>query len=323
MAKYVGSVALRNDLKELMVESPWGDVEFMADKILTPISVKEQTGYIPKLPTSAGMKLLDLKREPRGTFQRGMWVWGASLYATFEYGYEEPIDNVEKLKNADIFNEEVVSTQIAEHQLKLAREKRVADAVYNTTTFTGAANTTTITEEWDDKTNADPYANITTGAAAMKTKCGAPRKTLHLLMNDVILRNIMRSDAVRSDIKYTKSIDELSEENQAALLTNFLGIKKIHVATSFYDTTNLGVEDATFSDIWSNEYMMLFVPAPNAQSWKVPGLGRQPVWSKFAPDYRVEAYDEPQTDSRIVRVREYRSEFINTKYGHLFTNCTT
>jgi len=322
MAKYKGTT-LRNDLKELMKETPMGNVDFMADKILTPISVKEQTGYIPRLSTSAGMKLLDLKRAPRGSFQRGVWTWNSSLYATYEYGYEEPVDNVEKLKNSDIFNEEVVAGQIAAHQLKLAREKRVVDAVHNTTSFTGANNTLAITHEWDDATNADPFADVNTGAAKIKIKAGIPKSKLHLQLNENILRNVMRCDRVRNDIKYTKSIDELNEPQQAKLLATFLGIAEVHVATAFYDTTALGVDDAVFGDFWSDEYMMLYLPAPAVNSWKVPGLGRQPVWSKYANDYRVESYDEEQSDSRIIRVREYRSEFINTKFGFLFSNATT
>lgn len=322
MAKYVG-LALRNDLKELMFESPINVNSYGANTILSPIPVKERAGYIPVLSTSAGMKEMDLSRAPRGAFNRGDWVYGSTNYTCVEKGYEEPVDNNEKLASSDYMNEEVIAAAIAMNQILIGKEIRVSNAVYNTTTFTGATGTIAITEEWDDATNAVPFNDITTGANAIRAKTAVPRKMLHLLMNETQLRNVMRCDQIRSDIKYTKSIDELGQAAQAQLLATFLGIKKVDLVSSMYDTTLLDVETATLTDIWSDEYMMLYLPSPASPSWRVPGLGRQPFWSKFSTGFKVESYDEKQTDSRIIRVREYVGEYVNAKYGFLYSNVTT
>lgn len=322
MAIYKGAT-LRNDLKELIQESPMGTVEFAGSKVLPEIVVNEKSGNIPVLSTSAGMKQLDLKRAPRSSFQRAAWVWSDDSFNSFEYGYEEPIDNVEALENADIFNEEVVSADIARNQLFLAREKRIADAVYNSTTFAAAADKYTLTNEWDDATNAAPFADISAAFDKLFAKIGRPRSACHLLINDIIFRNVIRSDEVRADVKYTTAIDKLSAEQKAQFLAEFLAIAKVDIVTSFADTTKLGVEDAVFGRLWSNEYSMLYIPAPAVNSWKVPGLGRQPVYSKFSSDYIIESYDEKQTDSRIIRAREYRGEYVNKTFGVLMDNMTT
>jgi len=322
MARNKGT-KLRNDLKELVQETPMGSVTFMADEILPPLPVKEKSALVPVLSTSAGMKLFDMKRAPRGTFKRGEWVWGTQTYYTYEYGYEEPVDNVEAQENEEIFNEEVVSTQIAVNQLKLAREKRVADAVFNATTFAAAADLYTTGQEWDDATNADPFKDITAAHDDLFAKIGVPRSACHLLINDVVFRNILRADRVRNDVKYTTAIDTMTEQVKTQFLADFLGIKKIHVATSFYDSSNLGIKDATFAKMWSNEYGMLYLPCPPSPSWRLPGLGRQPVYKKFSPDYRVESYPEEQSDSIIVRAREYKGEFVNKTFGVLLDNLTT
>lgn len=321
MAVKKGTLTLRYDLKELVNESPMETVDFIGDIILPGIPVKETSAQMPVLPTGAGMKLLDLKRGPRGTFKRGQWVWSDSAYYTYEFGYEEPIDNVEKLKNADIFNEEVVAAQIARSQMLIVREKRVSDTVYNAATFTGATNTLSITTEWSNIA-CTPYADVTAAHAKLFAKCGKPRSQLELLINDKIFRNVMRATEVRADVKYTVAVDKLNASQKASYLAEYLGIRKVHVATSFYDSSLVGIEDATFSQLWSDEYAMLFYPAPKLASWKIPGLGRQPIWTKFSPDYRMESYDEDQTDSRIVRVREYRGTYIDTKYGFLLSNMT-
>lgn len=320
MAIYKG-IALRNDLKELILETPMGTVDFMADKILPTVPVKEKSGRVPVLASSAGMKQLELKRAPRGTFQRGEWVWGNDNFETFERGYEEIVDNVEALENSEIFNEEVISAQIAVNQLKLAREKRVADAVFNATTF--ASDLVTPTNEWDDATNATPFANITTAYDAFFAKSGRARTELHFLMNDIVFRNVIRSDEVRNSVIYTSAIENMSPEKKAQFLADFFVIKKIDIATSFSDSTDLGIEEATFARLWSNEYGMLYLPSPSIPSWKVPGLGRQPAYSKFTKDYKLESYAEEQTDSVIIRARDYRGEYINTKFGVLLDNLTT
>ena len=50
----------------------------------------------------AGSKLLDLKKTNRGSFKRGTWVWDSDNYQSYQYGYEEIIDNVEALENSEI-----------------------------------------------------------------------------------------------------------------------------------------------------------------------------------------------------------------------------
>lgn len=322
MARYVGT-ALQNDVKEIIEESPLDLVEYQANIVLPEKTVKEKSGEIPVLSTSAGMKQLDLKRAPRSTFKRAEWVWASTNYNTYEYGYEEPIDNVEMLENSDIFNEEVVVANIARSQLMLAREKRVADAVFNATTFTGATNTLAIAQEWDDATNADPYLNITEVQAKSFAKNGIPRARMELLLNEVVFRNVMKCAKLQDNLKYTISIDKMTEQEKMNVFAQFLGIKAVHIATSFADSTAIGIEDAVFSRLWSDEYAMYYFPCPNVDSWRVKGLGRQPVYTKFSSDYIIEDYDEPQSDSLIVRAREYRGEFLNTTYGVLMSNMTT
>ncbi|GAG12709.1 unnamed protein product, partial [marine sediment metagenome] len=253
--------------------------------------------------------------------ERAEWVYGTDSYAAFEYGYEEIVDNVEALENEDIFNEEQIAAEIARNQLLLAREKRVADAVFNATTFVAAADHESITTEWSNIA-CTAFANITTVHDKLFAKIGVPRSKCRLLINDIIFRNIMRATEVRADVKYTVAVDKLNAAQKASYLAEFLGIEGVDVVTSFADSTKLGVEEAVFARLWSSEYAMFYIPCPNAGSWKVPGLGRQPVYKKFSPDYRIESYDEDQSDSRIIRVREYRGEYINTVFGVLMDNMT-
>jgi hypothetical protein len=62
---------------------------------------------------------------------------------------------------------------------------------------------------------------------------------------------------------------------------------------------------------------MLALLSPTTQSWKMPGLGRQPVFQKLAKDYLMESYDEESKDKSIVRCKEYRGEKLFKEFGFL------
>jgi hypothetical protein len=318
-----GSV-LRNDLKEIIIESAMDSVEFSADKIMPTKKVSEKSGNVPVLPTGTGLKNLDVSRNNNGTFKRGIWVYDTDSYSTRQLGYEEPIDNTEA-EELDFLDDEIVSAKICYSQMRVAREKRTADAILNTSVFTGTANTLVLSNEWDDASNCTPYADVTSMHSKLKAKCGVPRNQMTLIMNENVFRNVIRSDEVRSDLKYTTPIDRMGEGEKKSVLTQFLGIKDVIVVTSFYDSSKLGIKNATFTDMFSDEYMQACYLAPSIESWKVPGLARRPIYTKVrgGGDFWVETYFEKNKDATIVRVREYSGEYVNLRYGVLVSNVTT
>lgn len=313
---------LREDLRTLVVESPMDEVQYAADKILPPISVVQPSGSIPVLPTSAGMKDLDLRKGERGTYKRSEWVWGKTTFTTAEYGYEELINNVQALEHADIFDEEVVAARIGYSQLRLAREKRVADAIFNTSTFTGTPNVQAAGTAWTTPASADPWKNFDDAYTKIKAKAGLPKSALTAIIPELAFRRAMKVDAVIENVKYTQNIEVLPMNQKAQFFADYLGVKNIHVVDSIIDSTPQGIEAADFGAIWDETMAMLAYLSPESPSWKTPGLGRQPRWSKFAKDVKVDSYDENNTDSRVVRTREFSGEAVNTTFGVLLTGVT-
>lgn len=313
---------LREDLRELVIESPMDEIQYGADSILPPIPVSMPSGSIPVLPTSAGMKDLDLKKGSRGTYKRSEWVWTKDSYTTAEYGYEELINNVEALEHDDIFNEEQISARIGYSQLRLAREKRVANAVFNTTTFTGSANVQAAGTAWTTPASADPWKDFDDAYTKIKAKSGLPKSSLTAIIPELAFRRAMKVDAVMENVKYTQNIEVLPMSMKAQFFADYLGVKDIKIVDSIVDTTPQGIEDAMFAAIWTETMAMLAYLSPASPSWKTPGLGRQPRWTKFAKDIKVDSYDENNTDSRVVRTREFSGESINTTFGVLLTGVT-
>ena len=175
----------------------------------------------------------------------------------------------------------------------------------------------------DDATNAVPFTDITTGAAYIKAKCGIPRSHLSFICNENVFRNVMRSAKVRADVKYTVALDTMVVSAQRAFLAQFLQIKEIIVVESFYDSTPEGKADATFTDLWSNEWGLLCYIGKGGNSWKLPGMAARPVYKRYSPDFTIFQYREETTASSVIRIRAFEGEKVNTLFGFLYSNITT
>jgi hypothetical protein len=162
------SVTLRNDLIDMVEEIQFEDLNLTAERIAPTVPVTEKAAEYPVLPREAKMKLYETRRHNDGSYTRGQYDWSSDTYICYEYGFEEPVDNVSKLENAKYLDEEAQAAARAYEALHLGRESRVASALLNTTTFTGATNTGTITNEWDDAANATPRADITAALLVLR-----------------------------------------------------------------------------------------------------------------------------------------------------------
>ena len=96
-------VTLRNDLRELVEEISFDELNLQAEKILPSLGVVERAGSYPVLPREAKMKIPDTSRSPNGTYSRGQWEWGTASYTTEEYGHEEAVDLTQALENKKLF----------------------------------------------------------------------------------------------------------------------------------------------------------------------------------------------------------------------------
>lgn len=310
---------IREDVKEVVDETAIDTNRYSADILAPGIAVKNTSGDIKTKSSGNGLKNLDLKKAPRGTFKRTEFHNGEDSYQTYHYGLEVPIDMTEALENSDFFDEEVDAGVGAKSLLLVGREKRVADALFNSTTFAGVTNQVAVSNGVWTAAAAALWTDVNAAYLILKKKFPIRKMMLTLSLTEDVFSLVMRSTEVRADVKYTNDISSADESAQMRYLAAYLGIKNIVLTSSQLDSTAEGTKEASFADIWNPAFAMLMLVAPASNSWNTKGVARQPIWTKFATDYRMESYDEEASDSRIVRAREYRGEKINTKYGVLIT----
>jgi hypothetical protein len=315
-------VVLRQDLMDLAEEFDFSQFQFNADKILPGIQMPAVSGYWPVLPREARMKIYDTSVSPDGSFQRGQWEFTSDGYLTKEYGFEEKISLTSQLIWENFIDLEKTSTELCMQNLLMAREQRVSNAVFNTTTFSSSADKLTITNEWDDAGNATPYADVAAMGEKLRAKSGISKRAASLILTGDNIDYCLRTTEVKQSVQYTESVVTMPRDRQFQFLAQYFGVKEIIEVSNIFDASGVG-KTFTAGSLWSNEFGMLAYLSPNTQSTKTLGLGRQPIFSRFSNDYLVETYAEDKTRCSIVRAIEYRGEKVNTDYGVLAENMKT
>ena len=309
---------LRPDLKEVLIEKPFNMFQSIAAEILPESKQMVTGGNIRTIPAGQDTQVIDNRRAPGGTFKRHDFVDSEESFSTFQYGNEAEIDDVEELEVSDFFNMENIVSELARNRMLVAREKRVINAVTDTTTFAAVADHFDITTQWTNLA-ATPLADIDAAALKLRAKMGLLKSSLTLTLDELVFESIVKCTEIKDALKYTTPVEVMTLDQKAALLRTYLGVNKVRVAGAQVNTQALGA-DAVFGGIWPQAKMLLSIDSPAGGTISGAGLGYQPVYAKFSPDYRVEHYDEPERAQRVIRVREYRGTLVRPKFGVLLLN---
>lgn len=327
----------RPDLQMLVREYMEGDASamngFVADQILPVYPVMEKSATYDVVPKEALLKVQNVDRAAGGTYNRNNWVPETGTYLAKERGWEEALEDTER-EDFDQRNGAGTGEQIAVERamsvIMRAREKVVADLIFNATNFTANA----LTNEWDDQTNATPIDDIKTAKTSVRNASGMVPNTL--IVNYAVRENLRRCDQVVNLITYNFGSQVNLTQLTDAQLASVLGVERLLVAGAMQDTA-AGGQDASISAIWSNEYAMLTRIESGIDITR-PQLGRTFLWEVDSPGMPVtEQYREEQTRSWIYRVRYYADHAliqskdtsgtvvsnISQAVSYLFSNVTT
>lgn len=315
-------------VQEYMQEQ-MGLMGYIGTQVMPFFSVPEQTMTYPVIPKEVMLNVEETRRAMRGKYRRSDWDFENGYYATEENGWEELLDDREKRLYGRLFDAESVAVARATGVILRGQEKRVADTVFNASNFTANA----VTNEWDDATNCTPIDDVQTGMASIRSASGMLPNALILAWST--FQNLKRSAQIIDLIKYTfpgQDINKMSLEQMAQVL----GVPRILVGGAVYNGAKKG-QDASVTDLWSNEYAMLTRIATGTNIIE-PCIGRTFLWTGDSPSNTVvESYREEESRSDVYRVRHDTSETLITSrtsagavqsnlsaaVSYLFSNITT
>lgn len=311
----------RPDLAESFMEF---DLEadaqgFIAHRVLPMANVMAQAGNFGIIPLEELLQERDTKRAPGSGYARGNWKFEPATYACEEHGAEEPVDDREAKMYAEYFDAERISASRAFSSVLRNAEARVASAVFNATTWTA----TTVTNEWDDATNAVPITDVEAAVQAIYDASGLWANAL--VINRKVFRNLRNCDSVIARINSAGAgVISRPADVTTQMLAEVFDLPNILVAGGTYNSATEG-QAASPAQIWSGEYAMICKIA-TGQDFREPCLGRTFHWGDdgSSVDGTFESYRDETVRGDVIRVRHDVDEVIlYTAAAHLLDNITT
>lgn len=311
---------LRPDLAESFMEF---DLEaekagYVAQRVFPIVSVASQAGKFGKIPLAQLLQQRDTKRAPGSGYARGGFQFTDASFACEEHGAEEPIDDRERKMYNDYFDADVIGAMRAYGFVLRNAEQRVADATFNTSTWTGASLTTDVSGvPWATIATAKPLTNVE--AAVQKVYDGSGLWPNALVINKKVFRNLRNTPEVIDRIASSGAGNRnLASDVTVDMLAQAFDLDYVIVAGGSKNTATEG-QTAAAGQIWSSTYAMVCRVA-TTQDMREPCIGRTFHWAEdgSSPGGTIEQYRDETVRGDVIRVRHDVDEvLLYAAAGHL------
>ena len=316
-------------LTSLVVESVPSDNQLIADKIFENINIPERSGTLLLEETRNFMGAgagLDLERAAGasratiGGFDRSSQTFKALIYAA-----------ADSIAMEDIFDSQYAGSEEARlakkvsRVMKLAREKRAADLLFDTGSFTNSAATANF-----DAAGATPLTDLhqlkdTVFQAAHGINPDS------LIFGRKAFRALARNPEVRGYVGDSSQAGAFSSGNQIlndeavlSVLRDVLGIPNIYVGAALQDTAKIGATSSE-SFIWDGTKLFMGILKGSdsivQKSGNVKGMPVAALNFEFSGMVAGQ-YDSLDKTRRYVYAEEvHQFKAIDSTLGHVLTGC--
>lgn len=295
----------------------------VAYRVLPVLQVAKSSGTFGRIPTEQLGKIASVVRGSSGGYNRTNFTFDDDTYATKEYGLEGVVDRRNANLYSDYFDAQVATTGLVIHNVLAAAEVRVAAAIFNTTTFTGAPLTTAVGTEWDTIASAVPITNVMAASQKVRDNCGMYANAA--IMSRKVFRNAIQCAQVIDRIAAAGAGDKVKPSDiTPMMLAQCFDLEEIIIADCSKDSANEGAA-TTFADIWDDEYCMV-CRIGRTSSIAEPCIGRTFHWPGDGSelDGAIESYESNDVRGDVIRVRhDVHEKVIYAECGHLLSNITT
>lgn len=313
MVNYATYAAPRLDLGEAFMEHMAALDEFIAPLVLPVFRTTRKSASFSAITRETLLQDPAALRAPRSGYNRINLGAEDKKYDCPEYGLEEVVDDSERSLYANDFDAEDASTKMLARALMLKWESRVATAIFNTTTWTGATLFTDNSGAPWDAAASDSIAHVT--AAKEKVRALTGMRPNALIISEAQLNNLLVQTVIKDRFPGAAVI---TEQMIRANLGAIFGLTKLIVGGA---VKNTGAEGQAFSgsDVWSDDYAMVALVADPGAPLQTPCVGRSFLWVPDSPlEVTMETYREEQSRGDVVRARHSMDELvIDPSYGHL------
>jgi hypothetical protein len=327
MPAYTNATAKpRQELAAIIQEGQGINMANIHAKILPPLPVNKRTVHLVKAKV-ANMQLariLDdyLLTAPGANIERMTAVLDDDSFTVAIRKREIQVPDEVEMDYSDYLSMESVFAQQAGEAVELTTEYLTAAAIQNATTFGAGTNSIV----------AYTQANLATidfvGDVIAATERGYDKAEI---LDTIVLSRQVYNRVRQSTLLKNYVVSQLGkgyEVNESNLQLAFadLGIRKVLIGTSIYNTANDGATPV-MSRVWNNTYVWVGRTGDSASATNngiatISGVGVNAFWDSYTPNggYGVDTYREEKTESNIVRGKTSKAPYIaNANAGTLIT----
>lgn len=311
MAINAPQALLREDLAEVLIERMTNDQARIGLQIATPLASAKRSGSYLKIERSQLGRTQSAELAPGSAYPRTSGTITNATFDTQKRGIEVPVPYEVTKDLEDAFDVESVfaERELASSDMLDSHEKRVATAVFNTTNFGAATNSTV----------AYTTANVANNSFIDDVKASFRRgKQNGVMYNTVVMSGPVweRVSASTPVLNYVRGQDgaraSVTPEALAnAFRANGVPVERVLVGDSYYNSnTNDG--GYTASQIWSNTYVWCGKTAPGGSLEAPRGAIHTIYWNdtEMGGLLNVTSYEEEDRDQTVIRARHYTDEHV-------------
>jgi len=283
---------------------------FVSEIALPPIPVGKKAATMGVI-TRENLKRADSNHANGAGFNRVNLISEDKSYACKDHGLEIPLTDEDRATYETDYSAEYESVQSVTRKMFIEREIRVKDALFNTTTFTGADLYTDVSGTPWDAAGSDAIGHIRAAIKKVLANTGVMPDTM--LIGLQTLENICLNTALLARFPGVQILTkQMIEQSIAAIV----GLQNIIVGWAGYDSANEG-QVYSSGTIWDDDYALIYKRHTGGRA--TPGLGRIVEWTGIQNGRdQVVQYREEQTESDVFRVRDFSYEWLFDAYfGHL------
>lgn len=285
---------------------------YIAQLVLPWFGVAQKQGDLTTLLRAELTKRVNTQRAPGAPYSRGTFKTGGLSYACKEYGHEQPLDDAIAANYRSRFSAEKASAMIAFERVLLDLEVRAKTAVFNTTTWTGAALFT------DNKAN--PWSTAGSDiigqvkAARLKVRQSTGMEANAVIMGLESWNNVTNNTEILNRIRYVQIPTARTIANAIA---DLFEVEKIIIGKGVYNSADEG-QTASMTDIWPKTYVSV-ARLPKTQNLEEACMGRTLHWEAQGEGIIVtEQYREEARRSDVYRARtDVDQKVFDEYFAHL------
>lgn len=302
----------RLDLGIAFQEFSISRTKLIADALLPALRLNKKSATI-KVTIRENARIPSVDHANGANYKRVHLYMDDLTYTCKNYGLESQLTDEDRENYATDFDAEFETVAGIKTKMMLAREKRVKDLIFNTTTWSGAAYYTDNSASPWDTTTTDIIKQV--GAAKEKVRLNTGVMADSLIIGEAAMQNLLINDDIVGRFPGANIVTEaMLRVNMAAIF----GLEQLLVGASAYNSADEGAT-LSMADMWGDDYAMVAALGREGMPMSEPQLGRTIIWENYAPGVAyVEQYREEQTESDIFRCKEFLEEKVFDKnFAHL------